>query len=57
MILETQGLVDEDSSNEEIDASCTPMPIPAEWDNVNLHELVAHRGYNLLSELHENVVS
>jgi hypothetical protein len=57
MILETQGLVDEGSSNEEIDASCTPMPIPAEWDNVNLHELVAHRGYNLLSELHENVVS
>jgi hypothetical protein len=44
------------SSDEEIDASYTPMSIPVDWNNVNSHELVACERYNVARVLHENEV-
>jgi hypothetical protein len=54
--LETEDLDDEDSSDEENEPSFTPLPIPAEWTNVNSESLVVDR-QNAPWEFHDNVVS
>ena len=55
--LETEDLGDEDSSDEENAPSCTPLPIPAEWTNVNSEILVVDDRQNAPWEFHDNVVS
>jgi hypothetical protein len=36
-----------DSSDQEVGALCTLVPIMVEWDNVNSHKLVARVRYNV----------
>ena len=54
---ETEDLGDEDSSDEENEPSCTPLPIPAEWTNMNTESLVVDDRQNAPWEFHDNVVS